>query len=49
MTLPSGPIKAEKIPKKLKPPKGDIYHTIEFRGVSLVYILLATRVMFHTG
>ena len=38
--LPSGPIKAEKIPKKLKPPKGDIYHTIESpRGELGVYIV----------
>ena len=38
--LPSGPIKAEKVPKKLKPPKGDIYHTVESpRGELGVYIV----------
>lgn len=38
--LPSGPVKAEKIPKKLKPPKGDIYHTVESpRGELGIYIV----------
>ena len=38
--LPSGPFKAEKVPKKLKPPKGDIYHTVESpRGELGVYIV----------
>jgi len=38
--LPAGPYKAEKIPKKLKPPKGDIYHTIESpRGELGIYIV----------
>jgi NADH-quinone oxidoreductase subunit D len=38
--LPSGPFKAEKVPKKLKPPRGDIYSTIESpRGELGVYIV----------
>jgi NADH-quinone oxidoreductase subunit D len=38
--LPSGPFKAEKVPKKLKPPKGDIYCTVESsRGETGVYIV----------
>jgi len=38
--LPSGPFKAEKVPKKLKPPKGDIYYTVESsRGETGVYIV----------
>jgi NADH-quinone oxidoreductase subunit D len=38
--LPSGPIKAEKVPKKLKPPKGDIYYAVESsRGETGVYIV----------
>lgn len=38
--LPSGPINAEKVPKKLKPPKGDIYHAVEStRGETGVYIV----------
>jgi NADH-quinone oxidoreductase subunit D len=38
--LPSGPFKAEKVPKKLKPPKGDVYHTVESpRGETGVYIV----------
>lgn len=38
--LPSGPFKAEKVPKKLKPPKGDMYHAIESsRGETGVYIV----------
>jgi len=38
--MPSGPINAEKLPKKLKPPKGDIYHTVESpRGELGVYIV----------
>jgi NADH-quinone oxidoreductase subunit D len=38
--LPSGPFKAEKVPKKLKPPKGDMYHTVESpRGELGVYIV----------
>jgi NADH-quinone oxidoreductase subunit D len=38
--LPSGPFNAEKIPKKLKPPKGDIYHAVEStRGETGVYIV----------
>jgi NADH-quinone oxidoreductase subunit D len=38
--LPSGPFRAEKVPKKLKPPKGDVYHTIESpRGELGVYIV----------
>jgi NADH-quinone oxidoreductase subunit D len=38
--LPSGPIKAEKVPKKLKPPKGDLYQTVESsRGETGVYLV----------
>ncbi len=38
--LPAGPIKAEKVPKKLKPPKGDVYHAVESpRGELGVYIV----------
>jgi len=38
--MPSGPINTEKLPKKLKPPKGDIYHTVESpRGELGVYIV----------
>ncbi|MCX5799622.1 MAG: NADH-quinone oxidoreductase subunit C, partial [Proteobacteria bacterium] len=38
--LPGGPFMAEKVPKKLKPPKGDIYHTVETpRGELGVYIV----------
>ncbi len=35
-----GPVMAEKVPKKLKPPKGDIYHCVETpRGELGVYIV----------
>jgi NADH-quinone oxidoreductase subunit D len=38
--LPSGPFKAEKVPKKLKPPKGDIYYAVESsRGETGVYLV----------
>ena len=38
--LPSGPFNAEKVPKKLKPPKGDAYHVVESpRGQLGVYIV----------
>jgi NADH-quinone oxidoreductase subunit D len=38
--LPVGPFKAEKVPKKLKPPKGDIYHAVESsRGETGVYVV----------
>ena len=38
--LPSGPYNAEKVPKKLKPPKGDIYHVVEStRGETGVYVV----------
>ena len=38
--LPAGPFKAEKVPKKLKPPKGDIYCAVESsRGETGVYIV----------
>jgi NADH-quinone oxidoreductase subunit D len=38
--LPTGPFKAEKVPKKLKPPKGDIYYAVESsRGEAGVYIV----------
>ncbi len=38
--LPDGPFNAEKVPKKLKPPKTDIYHTIEStRGETGVYVV----------
>jgi NADH-quinone oxidoreductase subunit D len=35
-----GPVMAEKVPKKLKPPKGDLYHTVESpRGEVGIYIV----------
>ena len=38
--LPAGPFNAEKVPKKLKPPKGDAYHVVESpRGQLGVYIV----------
>jgi NADH-quinone oxidoreductase subunit D len=38
--LPDGPFVAEKVPKKVKPPQGDIYHTAESpRGEVGVYIV----------
>lgn len=38
--LPEGPIMAEKVPKKLKPPKGDLYHVVETpRGEVGVYLV----------
>ncbi len=38
--LPDGPVLADKLPKKLKPPKGDLYHTVETpRGELGVYIV----------
>ncbi|HLA04535.1 MAG TPA: NADPH-quinone oxidoreductase, partial [Syntrophales bacterium] len=38
--LPEGPIMTEKAPKKLKPPKGDIYHVVETpRGELGIYIV----------
>jgi NADH-quinone oxidoreductase subunit D len=38
--LPDGPYMAEKVPKKLKPPKGDIYHAVESpRGELGIYIV----------
>lgn len=38
--LPSGSFKAEKVPKKLKPPKGDIYYAVESsRGEAGVYVV----------
>lgn len=38
--LPAGPVMAEKVPKKLKPPKGDLYHTVETpRGELGIYIV----------
>ncbi len=38
--LPSGPYNAEKVPKKLKPPKGDVYHVVESsRGETGVYVV----------
>jgi len=38
--LPEGPIMAEKVPKKLKPPKGDLYHVVETpRGELGIYIV----------
>ncbi len=37
--LPEGPYVTEKVPKKMKPPKGDVYHTVESpRGEVGVYI-----------
>jgi NADH-quinone oxidoreductase subunit D len=38
--LPEGPVMAAKVPKKLKPPKGDLYHTVETpRGELGIYIV----------
>ncbi|HEY5497952.1 MAG TPA: NADH-quinone oxidoreductase subunit C [Syntrophales bacterium] len=38
--LSEGPIMTEKVPKKLKPPKGDLYHTVETpRGELGIYIV----------
>ncbi len=38
--LPAGPVMAEKVPKKIKPPAGDVYHTVESpRGELGVYIV----------
>ncbi|MFZ4437010.1 MAG: NADH-quinone oxidoreductase subunit C [Syntrophales bacterium] len=38
--LPEGPFMTEKVPKKLKPPKGDLYHTVETpRGELGIYIV----------
>jgi NADH-quinone oxidoreductase subunit D len=38
--MPEGPFRTEKVPKKLKPPKGDVYHTVETpRGELGVYIV----------
>lgn len=38
--LPGGPIMTEKVPRKLKPPTGDLYHTVETpRGEVGVYIV----------
>ncbi|MCG6535867.1 MAG: NADH-quinone oxidoreductase subunit D, partial [Syntrophales bacterium LBB04] len=38
--LPEGPVMTEKVPKKLKPPKGDLYHTVETpRGELGIYIV----------
>ncbi len=38
--LPVGPFMAEKVPKKLKPPRGDIYQTVESpRGETGIYIV----------
>jgi NADH-quinone oxidoreductase subunit D len=38
--LPEGPIMTEKVPRKLKPPKGDLYHTVETpRGELGIYIV----------
>jgi NADH-quinone oxidoreductase subunit D len=38
--LPAGPFMAEKVPKKLKPPKGDMYHAVESpRGETGIYIV----------
>jgi len=38
--LPEGPIMTEKAPKKLKPPKGDMYHVVETpRGELGIYIV----------
>lgn len=38
--IPDGRVMAEKMPKKLKPPKGDIYHTVETpRGELGIYIV----------
>ncbi len=38
--MTEGPVMAEKVPKKLKPPKGDMYHTVETpRGELGIYIV----------
>jgi len=38
--LPSGPYKTDKVPKKLKPPQGDLFHAVESsRGEAGVYIV----------
>ena len=38
--LPSGPHRAEKVPRKLKPPKGDFFHAVESpRGELGIYIV----------
>ena len=38
--MTEGPVMAEKVPKKLKPPKGDIYHVVETpRGEVGIYIV----------
>ncbi|MEW6334063.1 MAG: NADH-quinone oxidoreductase subunit C [Thermodesulfobacteriota bacterium] len=38
--LPGGPYMAEKVPKKLKPPPGDLYHVVETpRGELGIYIV----------
>src|SRR3972149_4477398 len=38
--LPDGPVMVEKAPRKLKPPKGDIYHAVETpRGEVGIYIV----------
>ena len=38
--MTEGPVMAEKVPKKLKPPKGDIYHCVETpRGEVGIYIV----------
>jgi NADH-quinone oxidoreductase subunit D len=38
--LPAGPFMAEKVPKKLKPPRGDVYQTVESpRGETGIYIV----------
>jgi NADH-quinone oxidoreductase subunit D len=38
--MPSGAIRAEKVPRNLKPPKGDIYYTVESpRGELGIYMV----------
>jgi NADH-quinone oxidoreductase subunit D len=38
--LDAGPVTAEKVPKKIKPPAGDIYHTVESpRGELGIYLV----------
>jgi NADH-quinone oxidoreductase subunit D len=38
--LPGGPTMTEKVPRKLKPPKGDVYQTVESpRGETGIYIV----------
>lgn len=38
--LPAGPVMAEKVPKKIKPPAGDVYHSVETpRGELGVYLV----------